>query len=85
MSEPEQTNNLAFFPVDDLVREIHARHPSLMVIYEKESTPDDPSTFNIYGPEGTAAGIARALGLLEAAKQQMQFDFLLLNRIRNDY
>ena len=50
MSEPEQTNNLAFFPVDDLVREIHARHPSLMVIYEKESTPDDPSTFNIYGP-----------------------------------
>jgi|TARA_A100001015_G_scaffold243014_1_gene277825 hypothetical protein len=55
----------------------------MMLVFEKDASPEDPSTMNIYGPDGTAAGIARAMGLLEAAKQQMQFDFLLLQRGRH--
>ena len=72
---------LTFATTDELVQEIHRRHPVMMLIFEKEASSDDRSTLNIYGPEGTAAGVARALGLLDAAKQQMQFDFLLLNRL----
>lgn len=74
---------LTFATTDELVQEIHRRHPVMMLIFEKEASSDDRSTLNIYGPEGTAAGVARALGLLEAAKQQLGFDFLLLQKIRD--
>tara|TARA_R100001510_G_C7640248_1_gene197948 strand:+ start:783 stop:1037 length:255 start_codon:yes stop_codon:yes gene_type:complete len=74
---------LTFATTDELVQELHRRHPVMMLIFEKDASPDDRSTLNIYGPEGTAAGVARALGLLEAAKQQMGFDFLLLQKIRD--
>ena len=80
--EPEQTNHLAFFPTDELVKELYARHPVMMCIFAREPSPDDPSTLNIFGPDNNAAGVARALGLLEAAKQQMQFDFLLMSRTK---
>jgi hypothetical protein len=72
---------LTYVPTDEIVQELHRRNPVMMLVFEKEPSGDDPSTLNIYGPEGTAAGLARALGLLEAAKQQMQFDFLLMNRV----
>ncbi len=79
MDNPEKP--LTFVPTDEIVQELHRRNPVMMLVFEKEPSGDDPSTLNIYGPEGTAAGLARALGLLEAAKQQMQFDFLLMNRV----
>ena len=76
-----QDQPLTFVSTDEIVQELHRRYPVMMLVYEKEPSADDASTLNIYGPEGTAAGVARALGLLDAAKQQMQFDFLLLNRM----
>jgi|TARA_R100001510_G_scaffold53206_1_gene54605 hypothetical protein len=76
-----QDEPLTFVPTDEIVRELHRRHPVMMLIFEKEPSSDDQSTLNIYGPDHTAAGLSRALGLLEAGKQQMQFDFLLMNRM----
>ncbi len=81
--ESHEPTGLTWATTDELAREIHSRYPHMMLVFEKDASPEDPSTMNIYGPDGTAAGIARAMGLLEAAKQQMQFDFLLLQRGRH--
>lgn len=78
--EPTQ---LQMATTDELIREVHARHPNMVVVFEKDPLPNDQSTLNIYGPDASAAAIARTLGLLEAAKQQMQFDFLMLQKKYN--
>ena len=69
-----QIKPIETFTTDELASELHRRHNAVLLVMEKDSTPDDPSTLNIYGPEG----------LVEAAKQQLLFDFLLISRTRGE-
>ena len=79
-----QIKPIETFTTDELATELHRRHNAILLVMEKDHSPDDPSTLNIYGPEDTAAGMSRSLGLVEAAKQQLLFDFLLISRTKGE-
>jgi hypothetical protein len=75
-----QIQPIETFTTDELATELHRRHNAMLLVIEKDPSPDDRSTMSIYGPDETSAGYSRSLGLCEAAKQQLLFDFLLVSR-----
>jgi|TARA_R100000479_G_scaffold166345_1_gene106073 hypothetical protein len=76
----EESPNLAWVTTPGIIEELQSRHPNLVVCYEKDPSGDDQSTLVIAGPEPTAAGLAKALGLCEAVKTQLQLDLYILGR-----
>ena len=71
---------LTFVTTPELIEEIQVRHPNMILCYEKPVSGDYESTLVIAGPETTAAGLARALGLCEAVKSQLTIDLFLMSR-----